>query len=323
MRAALILAVLCAAPVGGAVHPETFEEIRALRLRGELDRARALAEETLEASGLTSDERIDLHLELFRIHDRVGLHHNSRPVAQALRHIEAAFAVTEDPSPSTEARLELARAGYHYRAETAESGYPVARAHAERALALFQELGDTRGQADAVHRLGLFHMQRRELEDARELFDRSLELEKKGEERLVFLADYERHVGFVYVLGEDIASSIPYFERSLTLRREAGAVDQSLFAARVLGWALVEVGRLEEARASLLYGMLVAERLDSPVGRSRLGLPLGALYEKLGETDAARLAYEATLAAAESVGYASYVERATAALDRLAHPATH
>ena len=82
----------------------------------------------------------------------------------------------------------------------------------------------------------------------------------------------------------------------------AGAVDASLFAARVLGAALVEVGRTDEAFEPLLYALLIAERLDSPVGRARVGLALVELYEARGEGDAAREAARWTIEAAESVG---------------------
>jgi tetratricopeptide (TPR) repeat protein len=300
-----------------AAEPDELTRVRELRLEGSLDKAQALAEETLDSTPLDSDLRIDLHLELARIHDRRGLHRNTRPVAAALQEIETAAAVTSTPSPSARAKIELARAECHYRAETPSREFARATVHADRAAELFREIGDRHGEAEAVHKQGLIHLQRRELDRARELFDRSLELDRAGGERLLFRAEYERHVGFVFLLEGDASASIPYFERSLALRREAGAVDASLFAARTLAAALVDTGRLEEARPHLLYALMVAERIDSPMGKARTGLALGELYEHLGDEGAARIAFGMTLEVARSIGYEGVARRAREALDRL------
>jgi hypothetical protein len=66
------------------------EAIRSARLRGALDEARQMAEQGLAEPDLQPADRVALHLELARIHDRYGLHHNTRPVAAAMEHVEAA-----------------------------------------------------------------------------------------------------------------------------------------------------------------------------------------------------------------------------------------
>ena len=307
--------------VATSAHKQEGDElvrIRELRLEGALADARVLAEQKLAAGPLNPDLEIDLHLELARIHDRIGLHQNTRPVAAALPQIEAAAATTTDLAPLAQAKIELAKANYYYRAEMRAREFTVATAHADRAIELYRELGDKHGEADAVHRRGLTHFQRREYEPARERFDRSLELDESAGERATLRGDYERHVGFIYVLEGDLAASIPYFERSLAFRREAGAIDASLFAASTLASALVDVERLEEARRHLLYAMMVAEKLDSPTGKARSGLVLGQMYEAPGDDAAARIAFEMTLGVAESIGYASIAQQSRAALERLA-----
>jgi tetratricopeptide (TPR) repeat protein len=309
--------VLAVAPHGAAQGEDELAAIRKLRLEGALAEARTLAEGKLAAGGLDPHQEIDLHLELARIHNRIGLHQNSRPVPAVLRQIEAAAAVTTDPSLLAQAKIELARSDYQYRAEMQEREFPMATIHADRAIELYREVGDKHGEADAVHRRGLIHIQRREYELAHELFDRSLELDRAAGERPVFRGDYERHVGFVYLFEGDVAASIPYFERSLAFRRQAGAVDASLFAARILASALVDLGRLEEARPILLYAMMVAEKLDSPTGKARNGLVLGQMYEQSGDDAAARTAFEMTLAVAESIGYTSIAQQSRASLERL------
>ncbi len=86
---------------------------------------------------------------------------------------------------------------------------------AEEAGRLFRQAGDLHGEADAVHKEGLIHFQRGEHGPARELFDRSLELDLEGGERLLFCGDYQRHVGFIHLRQGDPSAALPYFERSL------------------------------------------------------------------------------------------------------------
>ena len=259
---ALVLAVMMASATA------SVDEVRTLRLRGELDAARALAESALAEAGVDPDVAIELHLELASIEDRVGLHRNTRPVALALEHVRRAEALVERASFVAEAKVELAKADYYYRAEMSERQFPTATVHADRAIELFRGLNERRGEADAVHRRGLIAFQRRELELARRLFVRSLELDRISGERVFFRGEYERHMGFIYLVRGEVERAIPYFERSLAARREAGAIDASMFAAVTLASALVDVGRFGDALPHVTYAMMLAEKFDSPVGKS-------------------------------------------------------
>lgn len=303
--------------IGFAQESDPLTKVRELRLRGALAEAQTLAEREMGLDPQNPHREIELRLELARIYDRIGLHQNTRPVVAALEQIDAAASVAERAGPLARAQIESARAEYHYRAEMSGREFSIASAHAHRAIELFQRLGDGHGEAEAVHRLGLIHLQRRELEQARALFDRSLELDRAAGERLFFRGDYERHVGFVYLLDGNASSSIPYFERSLAFRRESGAVDASLFAASTLASTLVNLGRVEEARPHLMYAMMVAERLDSPTGKARNGLVLGRLHVREGDGEAARIAFEMTFDIAKSIGSTSLASQAREAIERL------
>ena len=282
-----------------------------------LETAISKADLGLSCSGATVDQRITLHLKLSGIHDRIGLHTNSRPVAAALRSIEAAFSLADRASPDTRATVDLAKARYYYRAESPDSDYPEARKYCHAALSQFEVLADLHGQADAVHLIGLFHLQRRELREAQKYFDRSLTLETQTQApRPIFMADYERHTGFVHQLSGDLASAIESFERSFVVRRENGLTDQSMFAAISLGRALVAANRAADARAPLEYALAVAEELNSPEGRARAGLVFGDMHEQTGDREAAADAYEVSLSAAEQINRTSIAERARTALGK-------
>lgn len=314
-RAAIGIFFLFDIAVVFAQAPDPIADVRALRLRGALAEARTLAERELGAAPPPLE--VALRLELARIHDRIGLHHNTRPVAAALEQIEAAAALAASLDVSSRAQVELARAEYYYRAEMLGRAFATALAHANRAAELFRSLGNSHGEAEAVHRLGLISMQRGELAEARGHFDRSLELDRAGGERAFFRGEYERHVAFVLLMGGNTEDAIPYFERSLALRRSAGAVDASLFAAGSLASALVELGRHDEAKPHLLYALMVAEQIDSPMGKARTGLTLGRYYEGIRDPGGARIAYAFTRDIAAAIGYTSVESQAREALARL------
>ncbi len=309
--------LLATAPSPCADPHASLDKVRSVRLSGALAEAQILAQDMLKCDGLAPETGVAFHLELARILDRFGLHRNTRPVQQALEHIHAAAALVPNPDPDLGATLELARADYYYRAEMSGRKFPTAIGHAESAIRLFQQSGDYHGEAEAVHRLGLIHFQRRELETARQLFDRSLELDDAGGSRVFFRGEYHRHVAFVHLLSDDVPGAIPLFEKSLQNRKDAGAVDASLFAAVSLASALVSVGRSQEADAPLLYALMIADNIDSPAGKSRATLVLGKMYEALEESRSAEHAYELAHRIAQAIGYDSIASQAEEALARI------
>lgn len=247
----------------------SLDEIRSLRLEGELSAALDRAETVLAKNSVDPDVRLRVHLELARIHDRIGLHTNTRPVEAALLHMRSAETIAGDLDEHAKAQVELALAEYFYRAEMPQRLFERASEHAVTASRMLHALGDHHGEAEAVHRLGLIALQKRELELAEEYFDESLRLDRLGGERKFFRGEYERHVGFVKYLGGDAAASLPYFERSLDCRIRAGAIDASMFAAISLGATLVELRRFAAARINLRYALTIAARIDSTEGRAR------------------------------------------------------
>lgn len=256
------------AALAQSAQSEALDAIRDMRLQGLLEFAIELANEEL----IKADDEyaVALHLELARIHDRIGLHNNTRPVAEALRQIEAAEALTSPLNKHARAQVDLAYAEYYYRAEMADRDFDKATRYAGVALAAFQELEDYHGQADAVHRFGLISLQKRELDEALGLFEQSLHLDRTAGERPLLRADYERHVGYVHALREEYEVALPFFKRSLDVRQQAGADDPAMFAAISLASVLVELDRDEEAVPHLEHAQATAAAIDSATGRARV-----------------------------------------------------
>ena len=238
-----ILLVASLTAVGLAAQPkppgsDPAGAVAELRLAGRLEEARDLAEQALARSDLPAIEEIALRLELARIHDRVGLHTNTRPVRAALEEVERAERLSADLDVGTRGKVVAAKAYYYYRAEMAEREFEVAERLVLDAIAMLAEGEDTRGRSDAVHLQGLIHLQRREYGPARDLFDESLRLDRQSGERAWMLGEYHRHVALIQIFQDDWKSALPHLEQSLDYRKKAGAIDASLFAALTLGRAL-------------------------------------------------------------------------------------
>ncbi|MGI9222481.1 MAG: tetratricopeptide repeat protein [Woeseiaceae bacterium] len=266
-RLTVCLTLICLSALVIA-QDDSLDAIREMRLEGRL--SDALTAATARLGSADEQSALKLHLELAKIHDRVGLHNNTRPVAVALEHIEIADALAQQLDSGARAHVELAYAEYFYRAEMSERVFATAARHANAALKACRALEEIHCQADAVHRLGLIHLQKRELDTALELFEESLRIDRLAGERPLLRADYERHAGFVFALREDYAIALPYFERSLEHRIDAGAIDASMFAAISLASTLNYLGRDDEAQPHLDYALKIANNIDSDTGRARV-----------------------------------------------------
>lgn len=300
--------------------PGAVGRVRDERVTGSLALAEAEARRLLECPDLDSATRLGLYIELARVLDRVGLHHNTRPVKESLETLRRAEAAVRDDDTVGRAKIELALADYFYRAEMNERRFTTATGHARRAARLFRQLDDPIGETDAVHRLGLIALQKGDLDEARKLFDRSLELSRAAPDRPIFLSDYHRHVGFVDLFTGDQAAAVARFERSLAYRDEAGSRDYGLFARTELGSALVDAGRAREAGPYLDEALRIARELPSPVGELRATYALGKMHEALGETGEAREAYRRAEERAAGLGAKGLEKAAGEARARLGAP---
>ena len=315
----LIIAAALLSPNCANVE-EAMESIDTARYAGRLEEAMTAAAHLLECGSLDADERITLHLRLATMHDRVGLHRNTRPVEAALRQVLAAEAIARDASPRSRAAVEAAFAKYFYRAEMAGRKFERAEQHAREALRLYAALDDAAGRADAAHSLGLIHLQRGELEHAQMRFDESLRLEEKTHvPRPEMLADYHRHTAFVLVRSGTPELALPHFRKSFEQRLNGGLIDASIFAAISVGATLIELGRADEAAGILDYAVDTAISIDSPVGEARAIGALAEMHEQLDDKEAAAKAYERIRVIGAALGSQSMVEWADEALERIAY----
>ena len=292
-----------------------IQRIAELRLAGQLETAREEAETALRENGSQTSANIALHLELAKIHDRVGLHTNTRPATEALSEIERAAVLVQDDAQR--GAVQLALASYYYRVEMADRVFTRATVHARQAINLLGTAGDTRRLSEAIHQLGLIHLQQAEYEQARESFEESLRVDKAQGVRNWMLGEYHRHIGYVEVLNGNWNAALPHFEQSLHYRKQAGATDASLFAAISLGQARLRTGNIDGSEAPLKYALDIADHINSPVGTARAAIVLGEIYEEQKQLDLARSFYLAAEQNAAAVDNKSLAARAREAIDRL------
>ncbi len=252
-----------------------------LRLEGRLLEAEAAVKKAMAEPDLSNADATHLHLELATIYDRMALHDGTRPSGRAKEELDRAVELHDPADQALAAVVFYGLARYEYRAELGERLFPQAESLANRSLDLYQEIGDIRAQADVVHLLGLIEMQRRNLDTAGELFERSLMLDQTSGERVLFRGEYERHMGFVVYLRGDVEASLPYFWRSVEARAAAGADDPLVFAKITLASTLEMLDRDLEARSIAEDALLSARRLGSKAAEERIG----RVFERWDEED--------------------------------------
>lgn len=317
----MVLALVIATPTYAEnckSYATQLEHIEQTYNLGYLEEAKKSALTALACAEITTLQKVQLHLKLSTIYDRIGLHQNTRPVAESFDHVETAAKLAAGLSPVDRARVSLVQAEYYYRAEMAERQFTEAERHGQIALVAFTEAKDIVGQADAVHTLGLIYFQRREMEKARIWFNRSLVLERgSGAPRPVMLADYGRHVGFIYLLSGNRTAAIPYFEQSFADRVRGGLKDPAMFAAITLASTLTDLGRLDEASVPLEYALKAAEEMASPGGMVRAQLVAGKFHSAQNNQQKSIKAYEKAYEIALKIGLSSSAKRAQENLEKL------
>ena len=202
-----------------------------------------------------------------------------------------------------------------------QGNYTGARGYYEQALTLFREIGDRRGEAFAVNSLGTIAGQQRNYAGARGYFEQALAFcreigDRRGQafplanlgEVCLLTGDYAGARGYLeqalalfreigdrrfgsHILAylgllchrlRDDETARQHSQQALGIARDVGARRQERWALTVLGHALVELGRLDEAAAAYrdaqdLWRELghLSPAMDSLAGLARVSLAQG------------------------------------------------
>ncbi len=284
-RLSLLALILLATLAPGAAVGEarTLADLRATWLRatvelaqretlaGRLDRAAELtaaANAVLEGAELSAPDAA--HLALAQA--EITYYHTflvGPPYDDAVAALRAALGAAElagDAALLASARDALALALFSRDARA--SDHAEARALLSTALAQRRDHGDFRGVAESLFHLGLTHEHREnpgagDIDRAKELYLESLAIAREHDH--AYEASFaERHLAGIADERGDLAAARVGFERSLALRRMAGATLVLAPALTALADVLVRQGEPEVARTLLEEALAVAQRIGSP-----------------------------------------------------------
>jgi tetratricopeptide (TPR) repeat protein len=146
----------------------------------------------------------------------------------------------------------------------------------------------TTGLAEAHARLGLAYLQEGRIDEARGPLERAAALEPGR-------VDYWDHLGGIYEWAEEYAAAIECWRRVLAL-----APDHRARPHIGLGWALQQLGRLEEAKAEFHAAAAIEPGAAEP------RLSLGLLEMERGEFAEAEAAFRAALRLSPTCDMALY-----------------
>jgi tetratricopeptide (TPR) repeat protein len=246
-----------------------FENVRRLRLAGQLDKAAATARDYIDSDDSSVAQEHQMRLELATIYDRQSLHDGTRPSEMALGELRLIESKASALSAEIKAGLDYGFARYFYRAEMPDREFEIAEKYVTQALDAYKSLGDIYGQAEAVHLQGLIEMQRGNYESARVLFDESLRLDELAGARVFFRGEYDRHMGFVLYFEGKLEEALPYFRHSAEARKTAGATDPLIFANITLASVLNQLGNDHEALPIAKDAITSAREIGSKVAQMR------------------------------------------------------
>jgi tetratricopeptide (TPR) repeat protein len=161
---------------------------------------------------------------------------------------ESAVAAAGPVLDSVEADLALARGRIlHARFLADHQADPVELALFERAAHLYQELGDDRGEGEALFWVGIYHqVVARDGDRCGPLFTRAYQLSAAAGDRLM-MSYSARHLGFCHLAADEWDQAHERLTESVRLRRAVG--HQPGVAAGLLALAELAVrsGRSDEA----------------------------------------------------------------------------
>jgi CHAT domain-containing protein/Tfp pilus assembly protein PilF len=253
-------------------------ELSALQHRvGDLDAARALAEEALRASedAGSAEQRAEAFYNIGYVDYSRGA------LREAIRHFErSAAAALQGGDTALVARAHLYLGMTATMMEQRES----AEAALSKALELSRRAGDARGEADAARALGQLHSRLGDAQAALERFEQARRILSSLDDPATE-ATVLNGLGQVYFdLGEP-ESALRYYRQALELNERLRIRRREASTLLEIGRCELELGRGNEARERFLQALHIYRSLGNRRLEGEAHVELGRLQERLGEYD--------------------------------------
>jgi predicted ATPase/class 3 adenylate cyclase len=300
------------------------------RLEREHDNLRAALQWALEQGRSEVALRLGIALERFWVVR--GLRNEGRAF------LEQALAGRAEVAANVRAKALLVTARLAFN----QSNYERGEVLAQESLALFRELGDRRGIALSLNRLGVAAWRRGDYRSARVLLEEDLTLfrelgdrdrvawslfmhglldNKQGEyarassrfeESLALFrelgnkrgiaASLTQLAGTLFVSQGDQDLVYPLLEQGLSLDREVGDKEGMAVASLLLGWVALKQGDKTTARSRVEESLTLYREMEHREGMAEALSMLGKVEAARGDHAFARTLYEESLAMAQEIG---------------------
>ncbi len=300
------------------------------RLEREHDNLRAALHWALESGRTEMALRLGIALERFWVVR--GYRY------EGLAYLERALAGNAGVATDLRAKALLAAARLAFN----QSNYDQGEALAQEGLALFRELGDKRGIALSLNRLGVAAWRRGDFRSARVLleedltlfremgdqdrvawslfmhglldnkqgeyarassrFEESLALFRKLGNKRGMAASLTQLAGTIFVSQGDQALVYPLLEEGLSLDREVGDKEGMAVSFLLLGWVALKQGDLATARAHIEESLGLYREMEHREGVAEALSLLGRVEATQRNLAVARALSEESLAIAKEIG---------------------
>lgn len=156
----------------------------------------------------------------------------------------------------------------------------------EQSLALWQQAGDRRGEADAVQYLAVAHRRIGETEKAIEHLTQALSLYRAAEERRGE-SQVLQGLGLMNHLTGDVHKALEYYNQTLPMSREMGDRGGEATALNNIGGVYSYMGEQQKALEYYALSLPLHKTLGNKVGEATTLNNIGEIYRTLGEYDRA------------------------------------
>jgi tetratricopeptide (TPR) repeat protein len=254
----------------------------------------------------TGDEapRLELLRELttLRSEDEGGFSSEQRRARIAMLEDLLAELEREGPPTSKRQRAEWADLLLQLGIEDRHlGGAPEAISRFERALAIFREVGDRRGEGAALGNLGNAYYGLGEPRRAIEHYEQDLAIAREiGDRRGEGIT--LGNLGNAYADLGELQGAIEHYAQSLKIAREIGDRHREGAALGNLGTACAQLGEPRRAIEHFEQSLKIAREIGDREGKGNALGNLGNAYAQLGEPRRAIEHYEQRLAIAREIG---------------------
>ena len=180
--------------------------------------------------------------------------------------------------------------------------FPAARVLLEEDLPLFKEIGDKDRVAWSLFTLGLLNNKQGEYSRAYALFEESLTLFRALGNKRGIAASLTQLAGTLFVSQGNQTMIYPLLEEGLSLDQEVGDKEGMAVASLLLGWVALKQGDVATARSRVDESLVLYREMENREGIAEALSLLGKTEATLSNYAFARTLYEDSLAMAQEIG---------------------